>query len=270
VAIRCATWEQVEALYTRKILGTGLFVRTTDALPSGTPVPVVVRFPDNQTLRLAGYVAKVINGPKTGMNVRFAELGPELVAAFENAGAPAAKPAAAPPPPPEPAAAPPPPEPETASPAKEPIEFAGEPTHHEPMPPEIAAVPDEFTGEPTALTPIPPEVLATPEATSGIVEEISPGPAQQSAPIEEISATAPVEATYFDRGRQAFKEHRYTEAKDFFGQALELDADATYVRAAYYLALAYEAREGERMRDAQLHFQTATHFDPDCNDKLSR
>lgn len=172
VAIRCATWEQVASLYTRKIMGSGLLVRTPEPAPRDAIVPVMLRLPDDRTLRLMGRVDEVLEGAKPGLKLRFGALDKEAEAIFAQA--------------------------------------------------------------------------------TGATHE----------PEEE-------EPAYAELGKQAFKDGRYAEAVAAFGQALEREPEDHALRAAYYLAQAYEAREQDRMRDAQLHFQTAVHFDPECNDKLS-
>ncbi len=66
-------------------------------------------------------------------------------------------------------------------------------------------------------------------------------------------------------GHRALRSGRYAEARDELALALERSPEALGLRATYYLALAKLARQENRIRDAEIHHQTAMYFDPHCD-----
>src|SRR5690606_34534305 len=85
VNVRCTTWEQVSALYEHRICGDGLFVATMSPLAQGTPVPLIVRLPDDRTVEVDGHVAEVTAGTRPGMLLRFEAPAAALRAALDDA-----------------------------------------------------------------------------------------------------------------------------------------------------------------------------------------
>ncbi len=83
----CPSWDKLDSLYRRKLLGNGLAIRSAYAPPVGIDIPLAIQLPDGRVLQVASRVSSVGPARKPGrfsIRLVFGDIAAETRAAFES------------------------------------------------------------------------------------------------------------------------------------------------------------------------------------------
>ena len=241
VPIACPTWDKVESLYHRKLLGEGLAIRSAYAPPVDTEIPLAISLPDGSVVAVASRVKTVGPARKPGrysIRLVFDAIPSETRAIFETVLAAHGSTAAIP-------------------------DSGGEAQSAAPVPPPLPQPPVETPGnQPDPVDrPTGKAALLGDSAETLEMDPTSLAEDLFDEPSAAIIRNQPAVQDDESLGRRALSQGRYAMACDYLSRAIEKSPDSDDVRALFYIALGHQTEATGNSREAQIHFQTALKLD---------